>query len=133
MLFINPGHGGQARIDRDGYVSGAPELAAEISASNVSIDLGSKLRAYRRNGVQEYIVWRVLDRAIDWFQLVAGDYQAIAPGPDGISRSAVFPGLWLDLPALLAGDFPRVHEHLRFGLASPEHQAFVQRPGASSP
>lgn len=126
VLFVDPRHGGSARIDADGFVSGAPDLAAEISASTVSIDLGNKLRVYRRNGVQEYIVWRVLDRAIDWFHLAAGEYQPVAAGPDGISRSAVFPGLWLDLGAILAGDFIRVHEALRQGLASPEHRAFVE-------
>lgn len=32
--------GGTARIDADGYIRGAPELAAEIAASSVSFDLG---------------------------------------------------------------------------------------------
>ncbi|OJW14262.1 MAG: hypothetical protein BGO49_10295, partial [Planctomycetales bacterium 71-10] len=68
-LFVAPGHGGGVRISDDGYVEGAPELVAEVSSSSASLDLGDKLRAYRRNGVREYLVWRVLDRAIDWFVL----------------------------------------------------------------
>jgi Uma2 family endonuclease len=37
-------------------VEGAPELIVEIAASSASYDLHDKLRVYRRNGVQEYIV-----------------------------------------------------------------------------
>src|SRR5207249_1287622 len=56
-LFIESPFGGQARIDEDGYINGAPELLGEISASTVSIDLNKKFHVYRRNGVREYIVW----------------------------------------------------------------------------
>ena len=42
------------------YVAGAPELIAEIAVSSVSYDLHDKLRAYHRNGVREYLVWRSL-------------------------------------------------------------------------
>jgi hypothetical protein len=64
--------GGQSRIDAEGYVEGAPELVAEVAASSVSYDLHVKLNVYRRHGVREYIVWRVLDEAIDWFVLREG-------------------------------------------------------------
>jgi hypothetical protein len=43
---------GQIRIV-DGYIVGSPELAAEIAASSVSVDLGPKKKAFRRNGVLE--------------------------------------------------------------------------------
>jgi hypothetical protein len=66
FLRIAEEHGGQSRIE-DGYVVGAPELVAEIAASRVSYDLHDKLNAYRRNEVREYVVWRVLEREIDWF------------------------------------------------------------------
>src|SRR5438309_5414887 len=56
--------GGQSRIDAEGYVEGAPELIAEVAATSASYDLHAKLHVYRRNGVREYIVWRVLDRQI---------------------------------------------------------------------
>ena len=103
------------------------ELTAEVSASRVSYDLHDKLDAYCQNGVREYIVWRVLDRAIDWFVLRNGRYEPLAPTPEGWLRSEVFPGLWLDPAALVAGDVARVDEVLRLGLASPEHAAFVAR------
>lgn len=127
LLMIDPARGGQARISADDYIEGAPELVAEVAASSVSLDLGDKLRAYRRNGVREYLVWRVLDRAIDWFVLRDDRYDAMGPGEDGLLRSQAFPGLWLDLGALLAGDLPKAVTALNRGLAAPEHAAFVER------
>ena len=114
-LMIEPERGGQARISEDDYVEGAPELVAEIAASSVSYDLGKKLHAYRRNGVKEYIVWRVQDREIDWFVLREGRYEPLAPGPDGVLRSEAFPGLWLDPAALLRGDLAAVLATVRQG------------------
>jgi Uma2 family endonuclease len=60
LLFVQPEHGGKVRIDEDGYIEGAPDLIAEVAASSVGLDLGNKLTAYRRNGVREYVVWKVL-------------------------------------------------------------------------
>jgi Uma2 family endonuclease len=125
FLMIEPERGGQARISEDDYLEGAPELVAEIAASSVSYDLGKKLHAYRRNGVKEYIVWRVQDREIDWFVLREGQYQSLAPGADGVVRSETFPGLWLDPAALLRGDLAAALAKVREGLASPEHAAFI--------
>jgi Putative restriction endonuclease len=131
-LFISPEAGGQTRLSDDDYVEGAPELLAEISASTVSIDLGVKKMAYQRNGVQEYIVWRVLDQAIDWFYLSSDNlgnrqYIDLPPDADGILRSRQFPGLWLDSAALLRDDMPQVLAVLQAGLATAEHQAFMAR------
>ena len=92
----------------DGYLVVPPELVVEISASTVSRDLHQKKRAYERNGVLEYIVWRVLDEAIDWFQLRDGAYIERQPDASGIIESEVFPGLRLDVPAMLALDRKRV-------------------------
>jgi Uma2 family endonuclease len=131
-LMIEPERGGQARIDEDDYVEGAPELIAEIASSSVSYDLGKKLNAYRRNGVCEYIVWRVLERAIDWFVLREGRYDALTPGPDGLFRSTVFPGLWLDPAALIRGDLATVLAVVQQGVNSPEHADFVATLRASS-
>jgi Uma2 family endonuclease len=118
--------GGQSTISEDGYVEGATELVAEIAASSVSIDLHQKLKVYRRNGVQEYLVWRVDDGQFDWFKLNEGEYIQLEPDENGILRSQVFPGLWLDRAALLAGNLPKVLEVVQQGLASQEHQDFVQ-------
>jgi len=85
------------------------------------------LNAYRRNGVEEYLVWRVQDAEIDWFVLREGRFDRLQPDADGITRSIVFPGLWLDAAALLTGDLARVHAVLRDGLATPAHAAFVAK------
>jgi Uma2 family endonuclease len=121
ILFI-PGAG--AVIDKDDYVAGAPELVAEVAGSTIGIDLGKKKQVYARNGVKEYLLWRVEDAAMDWFILRAGQYEPM-PLHDGIFRSEAFPGLWLDTQALLRGDFARVHEILEQGLKSREHASFV--------
>lgn len=127
LLLIHPECGGQARISEDDYVEHAPELVAEVSASTVSTDLNDKREVYRHVGVREYIVWRVLDEAIDWFVLRDEKFERLAPGPDGVLRSEVLPGLWLDAAALIRGDGPRVQEVARQGVVSPEHAAFVAR------
>jgi Uma2 family endonuclease len=88
----------------DGYVSGAPELVVEIAASSKSRDLHQKKRAYERNGVLDYIVWRTEDQAIDWFELRDGAYVARKPDARGIIESRQFPGLRLAMKAMLAKD-----------------------------
>ncbi len=112
--------GGQSTISEKGYVKGAPELIVEIAASTVSIDLHDKQRAYRRNRVQEYLVWRVYDRKFDWFRLRSGKYIKLQPDEKGIIKSEIYPGLWLDVPALLSGNLAKVLEVLQQGIGSRE-------------
>src|SRR5262249_30863736 len=126
-LFIDPARGGQARISSDGYLEAVPELVAEVASSSVSYDLHSKLEVYRRNGVREYLVWRVRDRAIDWFVLRRRKYVRLPLDQDGLYRSQVFPGLWLDPAALMRGDGAAIQAALQRGLASHEHTAFVAK------
>jgi Uma2 family endonuclease len=126
FLRVLPEFGGQSTTVDD-YVGGAPELVAEVAASSASYDLHDKLNAYRRNGVKEYIVWRVWDRAIDWFVLRGGRYEKAAANDAGIFHSEVFPGLWLDAAALLAGDLARVIQLVQQGVQSAEHAEFVKR------
>ena len=92
----------------DHYIVGAPQLVVEIAASSASYDLHDKLRAYERNGVLEYIVWRVVDEAVDWLSLRAGRFVRTEPDESGTIESATFPGLRLNLPKLLAGDLAGV-------------------------
>ena len=119
--------GGQSVISQDDYVEGAPELIVEIAASSASFDLHEKLKVYRRNQVQEYLVWRVYENQFDWFVLREGEYIQIEPNTEGTICSQVFSGLWLDKSALLAGNLARVLEVLQQGLSTKEHQAFVQK------
>lgn len=118
--------GGQSSISEDDYVEGAPELIVEIAASTVSIDLHDKLKVYRRNQVQQYLVWRVYDGEFDWFGLREGKYFKMQPNEVGILKSEVFPGLWLDQHSLLTGDLAKVLGVLQQGLATSDHQAFVE-------
>ncbi|MCI0641087.1 MAG: Uma2 family endonuclease [Gemmataceae bacterium] len=117
----------RVRKSPDDYIEGSPDLLAEIASSSVSVDLNQKFRVYRRNEVQEYIVWRVLDQEIDWFRLREGDYQKLIADENGIYRSEVFPGLWLDAPAMVRRDLARVLAVLQEGLQSVEHAEFVRR------
>ncbi|MFO0928433.1 MAG: Uma2 family endonuclease [Gemmataceae bacterium] len=94
LLLIHSG--GQATIDADDFVSGAPELVAEVAASSASVDRHAKLRAYQHAGVREYLLWRVDADVIDWLVLRGGAFQPLTAGPDGVLRSEAFPGLWLD-------------------------------------
>ncbi len=108
MLFWDEAHGGQARISEDDYLEGAPELVVEVAASSASYDLHDKMRAYRRNGVREYIVWQILENRLDWFRLKDGEYVKTSPDKDGIIESETFPGLRLHVPSLLAQDLAGV-------------------------
>jgi Uma2 family endonuclease len=126
-LIVMPAFGGRAKVSDDGYLEGTPELVAEVSGSSVSIDLHRKLEAYRRNGIPEYLVWRVEDRAVDWFALKGGAYEPIPADGEGIVRSTIFPGLWLAPRALIDADLMRVAAVARLGLTSPEHEQFELR------
>lgn len=100
--------GGTSTTTPDGYLEGPPELVVEVAASSVSRDLHSKKNVYRRAGVREYVVLRLLDGELDWFELRGGEYVRRTPDAAGIIESVQFPGLRLDVPALLAGDLPRL-------------------------
>jgi len=63
---------GGPRLNAEGNYQGAPQLVVEVAVSSASYDLHDKKEAYRRNGVREYVVWRVEDEAIDWFRLHGG-------------------------------------------------------------
>ena len=123
--------GGQSTVNEDGYVEGAPELIVEIAASTVSLDLHQKLEIYQLHQVQEYLVWRVEDDQLDWFQLQQGKYLKLQTDIEGILYSQMFPGLWLDQNALLTGNLAKVLRVLQKGLASGEHQSFLEKLNSS--
>jgi Uma2 family endonuclease len=125
-LRIEETAGGQSRIAEDDYIEGAPELIVEVAASSASYDLHDKKQVYRRHGVREYLVWRVLDRSLDWFVWQEGVYVDLPVDADGIIRSRSFPGLWLAVEDLLAGNLANLVAALNLGLASPEYRAFQQ-------
>ena len=114
--------GGTSTLSDEGYIEGAPELVAEIATSSAAIDLGAKKTAYRRNGLKEYLVWQTFENQLNWFRLQEEVYVLVEPDGDGVIRSTVFPGLWLAVSALLAGNMVEVLNVLQGGLTSSEHQ-----------
>jgi len=70
-------------------------------------------------------VAQAYEQRVDWFVLREGVYEALQLDSEGILRSEVFPGLWLPVDALWAGDLATMLMVLQHGLASPDHAAFV--------
>jgi Putative restriction endonuclease len=126
QLRILPEYGGQSRDEGD-YVAGAPELVAETARSSRKIDLGGKRDDYERAGVKEYIVVALDTQEVHWHVRRGDKLERVLPDADGIYRSDVFPGLWLDPAALLRKDLVEVFAVLDRGLGTPEHAAFVAR------
>lgn len=125
-LRIFPEYGGQT-WDEGKYLAGAPELVIEVAHSSKPKDLGPKFEDYRRTGVLEYLVVTLDPEEVHWFGRRGDRLEPIPPGPDGVGRSEVFPGLWLDPAALFARDLDRLAAILDLGRATPEHAAFVAR------
>ena len=124
-LRILPEYGGQSRTTADDYFEGAPELLVEIANSRRDLAMHGKRDDYQRAGVLEYLVVCMEEQEIHWFHFPSGE--TIAPNRQGVSRSRMFPGLWLDVSALLRLDSARLMEVLQQGLAGRAHAAFVKR------
>jgi Uma2 family endonuclease len=127
LLRLDESVGGNSRISEDDYIEGAPELIVEIASSSASYELHDKLQVYRRNGVREYLVWLVEDQEFRWYVWGEGTYHEQQADESGIGKSPFFPGLWLDVSALLAGEMQQVLSALNSGISSSEHQAFVEQ------
>ena len=126
MMCLLPSRGGKSRIDVKGYITGAPELVVEIAASSASLDMQEKLETYRRFGVPEYLLWLTEINEFLWLHLENDEYKPLPVAAGGIIRSRVFPGLWLDVKAMLAGDRSGARTALKRGLKSKEHAKFVK-------
>ncbi|MBW3541815.1 MAG: Uma2 family endonuclease [Planctomycetes bacterium] len=125
LLMIEASAGGQARIDDRGYVTGGPELLAEVALSSAAYDMHSKRRDYEQAGVLEYVVVLLRERRVVWLVREQHRFAEASPGDDGWFRSQVFGGLWLDPQALLDCDTQAVQQALMRGLQSDEHRAFT--------
>jgi hypothetical protein len=130
LLRIESGKLSHSKVGPDGLLQGGLEFVAEIAVSSAGYDLHEKKAVYQRCLVPEYFVWQVEDSQIHWFALEKGDYIELKPRADGVIRSRIFPGLWLDVRALLAGDEDKVSRTLHRGIKSAEHAAFVKRLAA---
>ncbi len=123
-LRILPEYGGQSRTEGS-YAAGAPEFLAEVCVSSTAYDLHQKLEVYQEAGVREYLAVLMREREVRWHRRTDGRFTVLPVPADGVYRSAAFPGLWLDAPALLRGDLARVLAVLDEGINSPEHRQFV--------
>ncbi len=121
FLRLHENAGGQSKVDEDDFLEGAPELVVEVAA----YDLYEKLRIYRRNGVQEYLVLLAYEQEIRWFRLVEGEYILMPPDENGIIHSQTFPGLHFQPERFWADDLAGLLQTLQAGLDSEAHQAFV--------
>jgi Uma2 family endonuclease len=124
FLRVLPEYGGQSNATGE-YAAGAPELVVEISGSSLSRDLGVKLDLYRRAGVREYLTVVLRPRQVIWRYLARNRYREIAADDDGLLRSRIFPGLWLD-PNALWNPKRSLRTALEAGTRSAEHAAFVR-------
>jgi Uma2 family endonuclease len=125
LLRILTEYGGQSRYNERDYLVGAPELVAEVSHSTRDLDLNKKKKDYLAAGVQEYLVLDLDEKKLHWFHFPSK--KSLKADKQGIWKSRVFPGLWLDGPALLGLDSTKLIATLQQGLGSPEHAAFVAR------
>lgn len=126
-LWLDTDLGGNARISDDDYLEGAPELIVEIAGSSAAYDLHDKRTAYRRNGVQEYVVLITQERRTVWYSWQEGEYQEIKPDEQGILHSRIFPGLWFHGAHFWSGNMAALLALLQQGINSPEHAAFVEQ------
>jgi Uma2 family endonuclease len=124
MLRLLKECGGQSDYNEDKYLVGAPELVAEVAHSSKAIDLNRKRKDYLAAGVQEYIVLCIEEQELHWFHFPSR--RKLKPDGGGVFRSRIFPGLWLDGPALLARDSARLSATVQKGLASEEHEIFAR-------
>ncbi len=130
-LRVLPEFGGQSRTTEDDYVAGPPELLAEVTHSSRSADLHSKKDDYTSYGVLEYLVICLKERQVRWFDL-KGRHE-FSVDADGVIRSRVFPGLWIDTGALFQKDSKKLQAALEKGMATPEYAAFAKRLALLSP
>ena len=99
-----------------GLATGSPHLVVEVAVSSRSYDLGPKLALYQRAEVPEYVALLVEEQRIEWRVLENGSYRLMPPDADGVFRSKVFPGLWLDSAAFWRKDRNKLLAVLEQGL-----------------
>lgn len=125
ILRFDESRGGSSQVNDKGYVVGPPELHVEVAYSSESIDLHLKRAEYERTGVREYLVLLLREECIRAFRLEEGRYVDHPADESGLWRSHLFPGLWLNVPALLKRNGTEVLKTLQQGVDSPEHSAFA--------
>jgi hypothetical protein len=66
------------------------------------------------------------------FVLKEGRFETLPASADGLLRSTIFPGLWLDPAALVRRDSATILAAIQQGVNSPEHAEFAASLKASA-
>jgi Uma2 family endonuclease len=105
ILFIAHDH-----LDRlkNTYVDGPADLVVEIiSPDSRARDRGEKFYEYEQGGIGEYWLIDPLRRQAEWYRLGEdGIFRPLPAGDDGIFRSTVLDGLWLQVEWLWQDPLP---------------------------
>ena len=127
VLRVLPDYGGRSRMSTTKVIEQAPELMVDFATNEGAFDQRGKLRAFRANGVGEYLVWWSDSRTLDWYTLERGEYTLVLPDFNGVLASPSFPGLRLNHSALVNQTSGAFMATLQTSLQSPEHASFVER------
>ncbi|MFQ5812662.1 MAG: Uma2 family endonuclease [Anaerolineae bacterium] len=97
------------RLTEERLIGPADLIVELISDDSMSRDRGRKFREYQEAGVREY--WIIdprpgTEQADFWVLDEQGRYRSLPIGDDGIYRSTVIPGFWLNVNWLGAGPLP---------------------------
>ena len=93
---------------KNAYLDGPADVAIEvISPDSRARDRGDKYYEYEQAGVREYWMFDPIRKQAEFYRLGSdGVYSVVAPGGDGIFRSAVLEGLWLKVEWLWQEPLP---------------------------
>ena len=125
--------GGTSAVNDDDYLVGCPELVCDVVDTADAHALTARRADDERYGATEVVMVTVREPRVLWLVGEGDRLTERSPDADGVYRSGVFPGLWLDPAALLAEDMQRLLDVLRQGLATPEHAAFAASLTPSPP
>ncbi len=110
LVFVANGH--MERV-KETYLDGTADLVIEIvSADSVGRDRGEKYYEYEQAGIPEY--WLIDSRThrAEFYQLQGGYYQPVLPDAEGVYRSRVLAGFWLNVKWLQQDPLPAVEDVL---------------------
>jgi Uma2 family endonuclease len=111
ILFVATAN--QSRLKKT-YLDGPADLVVEIvSPDSASRDRGEKYYEYEKGGVREYWLIDPQRRQAEFYHLDEGGIYRLAPIADGIYRSDVLNGLWLQVAWLWQDPLPPVLQVLK--------------------
>lgn len=112
LLFVARDH--LERL-KENYLKGPADLVIEIiSSDSVGRDRGEKFYEYEQAGIHEYWLIDPQTKRAEFYELTeAGQYRLIAPDVEGIYRSTVLTGFWLQVEWLWQTPLPPVLDMVR--------------------